>query len=232
MTLDNYRTQLQSQHLTYSQCLQDAFALSVNKYKFGGICVDVGCSTPTQMYSNSKLLQLYKWKCIGADIGNLEGNWNNYPYFKYLNADCTKQESIDLIFSEAGNNIDFLSLDIDDYTVNALRLIDFNKVQTKCICIEHNKYLGARGEQRHEQREILKNAGYTLLVKNFHGGGLEDWWINTKLVNYDDFKHFSLYSEKKFEVTTNLEEILPNHQNNINRDKPNFDIQTLQNLTK
>lgn len=228
MNLDAYRKSLQNTQFSYSQCMQDAFALAVNNYKFGGICVDIGSATPTSMYNNTKLLQLYKWKCIGADQGDYYNSWEGYPYFNYFQADCTKQESIDTLFSESGNDIDFLSLDIDDYTVDALRLIDFNQIKVKCICIEHNKYLGARGEQRHEQRQILSKAGYKMVVKNFHG--FEDWWYHPELVNYENIKHFSLLTEAWFTTNLPLENILPNHQNNIDRDRENFDVQTLTKL--
>ena len=68
--LDEYRLELQNTQYSYSQTLQDAFALAVNQYKFNGVCVDIGSSSPTGMFNNTKLLQLYKWKCIGSDLKN------------------------------------------------------------------------------------------------------------------------------------------------------------------
>ena len=228
MDLDTYRKKLQETQFSYSQCLQDSFALFVNNYKFGGVCVDIGSATPTSMFNNTKLLQLYKWKCIGADQGNYYKDWEGYPYFKFFQDNCTRQEAIDSLFFESGNDVDFLSLDIDDNTIDALKLIDFNKIQVKCICIEHNKYLGSRGEQRHEQRKILKKFGYKIIVKNFHD--FEDWWYNPKFINYEDIKQFNSLSETRFTIDMNLEEILPNHQDKINNDRSKFCIQTLNKL--
>jgi hypothetical protein len=222
--LDKYRLELQNTQYSYSQTLQDSFALAVNQYKFNGVCVDIGSASPHDMFNNTKLLQLYKWQCIGSDLNNYTDSWKGYPYFDFTSLNCTKQSSIDLLFSKSGNKIDYLSLDIDDFTIDALRLIDFNIIKIKCITIEHNKYLGHRGEQRHEQRKILEKAGYIMVVKNFHG--YEDWWINPKLVNYEDVEHWGILSESQFNTNMDLDEILPNHQDNIDRDRNNFDKTT------
>jgi hypothetical protein len=67
-----------------------------------------------------------------------------------------------------------------------------------------------------------------MVAKNFHG--FEDWWYHPELVNYENIKHFSLLTEAWFTTNLPLENILPNHQNNIDRDRENFDVQTLNKL--
>ena len=128
--LDKYRLELQNTQYSYSQTLQDSFALAVNQYKFNGVCVDIGSASPQDMFNNTKLLQLYKWKCIGSDLSNETNAWSEYPHFHFSQQDCTQQTSIDLLFSQSGDEIDYLSLDIDDFTLDALRLIDFNIINT------------------------------------------------------------------------------------------------------
>ena len=91
--LDEYRLELQNTQYSYSQTLQDAFALAVNQYKFNGVCVDIGSSSPNDMFNNTKLLQLYKWKCIGSDLQDHTYSWDAYPYFDFTPQDCTEQSS-------------------------------------------------------------------------------------------------------------------------------------------
>jgi len=46
-------------NITFSQTLQDAFALAANNYKSNGFCLDIGCSAPFKHYNNTLLLQLF-----------------------------------------------------------------------------------------------------------------------------------------------------------------------------
>ena len=196
MELDEFRKQLQNKQLTYSQCLQDVFALIINDYKTSGSFIDIGSSTPDDMYNNSILLQLFNWKGICVDLGNYESYWNNYPNATFYSMDCCDKENIKFIMDKSPEVVDFLSFDIDDATIEGLKLVDFNKTKFKSICIEHNKYLGDRGEQRHGQREILEANGYKLLIKNWHN--FEDWWVHPELVNLNKIEYLTKYSENKF----------------------------------
>jgi len=78
----------------------------------------------------------------------------------------TNQSNVNEILEKCPDIVDYLSIDVDDACLAVLELIDLEKTHFKCITIEHNKYLGTRGNQRHRQREILSKAGYFLLCKN------------------------------------------------------------------
>lgn len=229
MNLDVYRSNLQSEHFSYSQCLQDVFALMINDYKFNGTCLDIGCATPSTMYSNSKLLLLHNWKCIGADVGDYYDNWLGYDNFEFNSLNCTNQESIDLLFDKFEHDvIDFLSLDIDDETADSLELINFDKFKIKCICIEHNKYLGSRGDQRHRQRKILKDAGYIMIVKNWHN--FEDWWIHPDFIDFEKFKYLQIFNNQMFNENLDLNTFCPDHRKHIINNKNQFNINILNKL--
>lgn len=225
--LDEVRRSLQNKQLTYSQCLQDVFALVINDYKFSGTCLDIGAGGPKYFFNNSLLLQLYDWKVVSADIGDWALDWVPYPNNTYNQADCTNHSSVKYILSQMPTTIDFLSLDIDDPTLEALELIDLDKYKFKCIAIEHNKYLGARGFQRFRQREILSKAGYHLLVKNWNN--FEDWWIHPDLVDHERFKYFEDFSGIIFNTSfAGEDKFAPKHLEKIERDRAKFNKETLE----
>ena len=238
-TLDEVRSWLQKDKLSYAQCLQDVFALMINDYKFGGTCLDIGSSAPWErsgMLNNTLLLQLYDWKAVCVDLNDFTSEWSPYPNAKFYSLDCTNCDNVQLVLSSMPKTIDYLSLDIDDYTINGLRCIDFNEYKFKCITIEHNKYLGDRGNQRFKQREILSAAGYTMVIKNWTT--LEDWWINPDLVDYEKFKYLEQFNDRIFCPTTGNqvgqedfmdEDILaPDHRKKIEQDASNFNKKVME----
>jgi hypothetical protein len=228
--------QLNRDNLTYSHILQDVMALMVNDYKFNGNCIDIGCQSPNRI-NNTVLLQLFNWKSINIDIGRYENDWLAMENADFHNMDMTVKENVDTIMNLAPNIVDFLSIDIDDYCLDCLKLIDLEKTRFRCICIEHNKYTNLihnKKEQRHEQREILKKAGYVLLVKNVapNNQQCEDWWVDPNLVNIESFKYLEGL-ECDFQILNywyEMDKFAPNHEEKINNARPNFHKQTLEKL--
>ena len=87
LDLNLVREELQKNQLSYSQCLQDVFALVVNDYEFSGTCLDIGSAGPNidgVMNNNTLLLQLYNWKSVNVDIGDFSEDWEPYPNASYL----------------------------------------------------------------------------------------------------------------------------------------------------
>jgi len=236
--MEGTRRKLKSEYISYSQTMQDVFALMVNDFKFNGVCLDIGSSSPYEMFSNSLLLQMCNWKTICVDLEEHSESWKSFPNAKFYSMDFTKKENVEFILSQLPNVVDFLSLDIDDFTIDGLKLIDFTKVKFKCICIEHNKYLGNRGIQRHEQRQILEAAGYTMVVKNLHN--YEDWWINGSLVNVSKFKYLEKYSNPTYGYPRDylffdkfsIDSFSPNHLSFIENNKSEFNKDTINSLKK
>ena len=125
-------------NLTHSQVLQDVFALIINDYKTNGFNLDIGCAQPSYV-SNSTLLQSFNWKSLCIDYKNYTQLWSQYPNSTFIQKDMTNKNEVEYVLSQCPNIIDFLSLDIDEYTLPCLKLIDLKKTRFKCITIEHNK---------------------------------------------------------------------------------------------
>jgi len=232
MSLNDYLYDLRKQNLSYSQTLQDVFALLCNDYKTEGICLDLGSSGPYKHCNNTLLLQLFNWKSFSVDIEENSEDWSKFPNNKFYKKNCTSKEDMDSVFFDLPPLIDFLSLDIDGATLACLKLIDLDKYKFKCICIEHNKYLGDRGTQRFEQREILQKAGYILILKNWGTANFpyEDWYIHPNFVDYKKVQH--LKDLPPFCENYDLNSFSLNHVNKINLQKKKFNKETLQLLTE
>jgi hypothetical protein len=168
--------------ITYSQenGFQDIFANFINKNKSHGFVIDIGCRNKAG--SNSLLFLEKGWICRGADISNYTNEWQDYPGFFYQ-VDVSLKQNIDILFKNIPNIIEFLSIDVDDASLQVLLNIDFIKFKFKCICIEHDYYL--HGEKlRAPQREILEKNGYNRVIQT----AAEDWWVHNDLIDQDIIK--------------------------------------------
>jgi hypothetical protein len=171
-----------------SQSGQDYFAWWMTGFVPDGFFIDIGCNHPIDL-NNSYLLENVGWNGISIDH---QDRWNYCSARKtpLIIADAT---TVDLrqIFSE--NNvpkvIDFLSLDIDAYCLEALKNFPLSDYECKVIAIEHDLYL--RGDTlRASEREILQSHGYTLVCADIHvdffpkdDKPYEDWWVKEEYVD-------------------------------------------------
>lgn len=178
---------------------QDLFALFINENKPGFI-LDLGCRKPTDG-SNAILLIQNGWFGLGIDLTDYSEDWMPYSEkYTFVNADVTNKNFMEDIFTTLPNMIDFLSLDVDEFGLEALNCIDFNNYKFKSICIEHDFYI--RGEQfRQPQRKILNDFGYTRVIQT----AAEDWYVKKELVSQ--------------EITEKLNKIPP-HDELIEKDMP------------
>jgi hypothetical protein len=111
--------------------------------------------------------------------------------------------------------IDYLQIDIDctDPQIKLLQKL----IQTKkfsIITFEHDAYLGTvdNCDQRIEQRRILHDAGYELVVNDVSVFlstpekyvPFEDWWVNPNYINSDIIQSYKW-----------IEDIQPKYYNKI-----------------
>lgn len=161
---------------TYSQYngFQDVFALFINQYQ-PGFVVDIGCRD--RVGSNSLLLLKRGWGGVGADINDHSSVWKDYPkFFHQINASI--KEDVDRLFANVPSIVDFLSIDVDEASLQCLYNINFDDFKFKCICIEHDFYI--HGEKlRSPQRTVLEKNGYKRIIQT----AAEDWWIYPKLID-------------------------------------------------
>lgn len=155
----------------YSQSGQDKFAYEVVGSK--GTFLDIGCREPS---SNTRSLEQMGW--TGWLIDNapdtaqtVEGRTS-----PLMIEDATK-----LDYSFLPDHVDYLSLDIDSNSLDALKALPLDRVRFKVITIEHDDYAYPEGESpRKEMREILWGHGYSLARPNVADQGLEyeDWFLD------------------------------------------------------
>lgn len=169
----------------YSQANQDEFVYNILKKKTDGIFVDIGSNDP-MYWNNSFFLESIGWNGISIDKEKYDYSQRKCKFYV--------QDALEInyenIFKE--NNlpsvIDYLSLDIDYYTLDCLKKIPLDKYRFKTITIEHDHYR-FHDLLRFEQREILLKHGYYLLCSDITCLPLtpdqyfEDWWIDRNQID-------------------------------------------------
>ena len=86
-----------------------------------------------------------------------------------------------------GNEIDYLSIDIDPayQSLEVLKRIPFEEVKFGVITFEHDHYNDATRKVRRESRNILESQGYILVAGNISMDEecpFEDWWVHPHLI--------------------------------------------------
>jgi hypothetical protein len=168
-----------------SDAFQDDFVLKMLDYSDKGYFIDVGSGMPVKG-SNSYRLEQAGWDGICID-------GQAYPGYEHRNCKFFVGNALSVDYKVLFQNhkvpkvVDYLSLDIDEYTTDLLKLIPFDDYTYKIIIIEHDAYL-RDPYFRIQQREIISNAGYHLLCSdvwpdslkrhNIPDGPFEDWWVN------------------------------------------------------
>lgn len=168
---------------SYSQVGQDRFAHVMSGLKNDGLFIDVGCSDG-QAISNSLALEEIGWHGLLVDIAPQPATASRRSRFIQCDAAVADWENL------LPPAFDYLSLDVDDATCEALeRITAAAKGQRVfgCATIEHDAYrIGDRLRER--QRKLMLDLGYDLVCSDIcienglgaagQGGPFEDWWVN------------------------------------------------------
>lgn len=179
----------------YSQAWQDEFVANLLNFKKGGYYLDIG-STDGINQSNSYFFESeLGWSgiCVERGIGYTE-NYKNNRKCIFLNEDATQIDYKNILDNALfPKQIDYLSVDIDENTVDALNRLPLEEYKFSVITIEHDAYR-FNDSLRIEERRILGSHGYTLLCSNVLvplGCGMgpnlpfEDWWVDNKIFDMD-----------------------------------------------
>jgi hypothetical protein len=162
-----------------------------------GFYIDVG-SCGAIHSNNTYLFDTMGWKgvCIEIDPGYI-------PSYAARSARLYTANALELnyrnVFEEnnAPNSIDYMSLDIDQKSVNVLEILPHDSYRFKVITIEHDYYLYADAYQK-KQRDILNGLGYHLLCANVYvqqsgfyreNCAFEDWWIDPTYFDVQKYSH-------------------------------------------
>lgn len=176
--------------------MQDEFAIRVNKWKQDGFYIDIG-SCGAYSSNNTAMLDRIGWKgiCIEKEASYKDSYAGRTCNF--INEDALKIDYKHLFsVHNVPSVVDYLSVDIDQLSIDVIKMLPHDFYRFKCITIEHDAYLYA-DTYREQQRNFLKNNGYHLLCSNvfveqpgFEGKQFpfEDWWIDSKNTSISDFK--------------------------------------------
>ena len=156
-----------------SQCQQDLCVLEI--FNKPGIYLDIGCQDPIK-HSNTHLLEQRGW--VGVCIDREE--------FNFSQRSCTYivGDAMEVIHTLDNKEYDYISLDIDCKTNDALDSIIKNKITFKFLTIEHDMYRLPESFQAY-QRSVLYDNGYKPLFLNIQPNWnynivFEDWWYDPK----------------------------------------------------
>ncbi|MDL1988637.1 MAG: hypothetical protein LWX08_13505, partial [Deltaproteobacteria bacterium] len=145
------------------------------------------------VHNNTVALEKLGWKGLLIDKHDL--GCQRYRSSKYLKVDVTSKSFKDILVKETPRQIiDYISLDVDDFSVIALEQILSLNIIFKVMTFEHDFYI-VKEERRAPSRRLLQNAGYFLLFEDVIGlkteeQPWEDWWI------HPDFFHSSILQKK------------------------------------
>lgn len=145
-----------------SQAGQDRFVWEVTGHKSGGTFLDIG-AWPFVVNSNTFALEKMGWRGLLVDLQAQNGKQRVSPL---LQCDATK-----INWLESWNKfrlpkrIDYLSLDVDEFTTETLIGLPLNKLRFRVLTVEHDSYWLGPGP-RDKQREILKSLGYDLVCED------------------------------------------------------------------
>jgi len=182
--------------ISYSQCYQDIFVMSMLQHKQGGYFVEIG-SNHHKNYNNSYILEkMYNWSGLLVEYDACFKD----SYIKqrcssiYKIGDAQALNYIELL-KDFPKAIDYLQIDLDvnnKSTLNTLYNLDthiFDNYKFATITFEHDIYSGNHFETRQKSRELFKNRGYILIFPDvcvFWEGeyrAFEDWYIHPDLVD-------------------------------------------------
>lgn len=173
---------------SYSQAGQDrwVYAMIVGPEKlYDGSFLDIGAGHPTEL-SNTFAIEKLGWRglLVDSDVGSIDA-LEKERASPFILGDATKLPLGKLINDYIeGRPVDYLSLDVDSSTVDALINLLSAKVRFRVATIEHDSYrFGA--EPKAEIERMMNDAGYHLVcedVCSIEGLPFENWYCDPKTI--------------------------------------------------
>ena len=175
---------------TNSQALQDLFVLRCWENKRQGTYLEIGGGQPYLGNNTALLEKRNKWNGLSIDLHQpYVDAWNeSLRENPIIREDAVHLNYLDLINKyNLGNEIDYLSIDIDPAykSLEVLKRIPFEEVKFGVITFEHDHYNDATRKVRRESRNILESQGYILVAGNISMDEecpFEDWWVHPHLI--------------------------------------------------
>lgn len=155
----------------YSQAGQHDFVRLILGEDYVGTFLDIGCSG--EQFSNTLALEREGWSGILVDIDDTAKGRTS----KFIREDATKLK-LDL-----PPYIDYLSLDIDFATLDALKNLPLKTTRFGIITIEDDQWRFGN-QLREEEHIILRAHAYELICDDVCGTAgmpFESWWVSKEL---------------------------------------------------
>lgn len=203
----------------YSQASQDKFIYTI-LYQFlnkqdTGHYLEIGSGHPININNTYFFEKNFGWKGTSVDIlKSMESLWYDVRSNLLLIEDATKS-NYGKILQTFPKEIDYLSLDVDNYYDVVLKKLPFDNHIFKIITIEHDYYrLGNTFRQR--ERKILSSLGYYLICPNVSNCGykFEDWWVHPSIFPpslFSEIKELDLKDKEHTEIIQILQTYLQQH---------------------
>lgn len=171
----------------YSRHFQDMFVLSALDGKTEGTFIELGSGHP-ELFNNTKLLEEdFDWKGISLD--NSERMCHIFSRERktpVILGDASQQDFSSLFKQHCfEQQIDFLRINAEQASLEALKNIPFDKYEFNVIQFQHNAVWWGP-EFRDASRKLLSQIGYILLVPNVSvdpKSPYEDWWVHPNVAN-------------------------------------------------
>jgi len=166
----------------YSRHFQDMFVLSVLDGKENGTFLEIGSGHP-ELFNNTLLLEKdFGWR--GISIDNSERMCHIFSRTRNTNITLADAATVDYkaLFKQncLEQHIDFLRINAEHASVEALKRIPFDKHEFGIVQFQHNAIWWGP-EFREESRKLLSKIGYILLVSDVatdERSAYEDWWVH------------------------------------------------------
>lgn len=190
---------------SYSQAGQDRFVQAVLDGKLNGTFVEIGCCHPIELSNTYALEQLFNWRGIGIDSSEDAVRLcreHRSPRSHFFCADATAFVwAAALARYDFPHIIDYASVDVDEATHHALRILLEGEAQFRILTVEHDAY--SRGDRlRIPNRELMAAYGYDLLCADVHNQAcaFEDWFVHPKFVDMDKAERFRCAGKEWTEI--------------------------------
>ncbi len=187
---DNFRYQfdgIETIKKNYSRHFQDMFVISLLNGKREGTFVEIGSGHPV-LFNNTLMLENdFDWKGISIDTSErMCAEHSRKRKSTVINEDASKIDYKSLFKQNClENNIDFLRINAEQASLQALDNMPFHDYEFTVIQFQHNACWWG-DDFRNKSREILNKIGYVLYVPNVavdETNAYEDWWVHPGFVN-------------------------------------------------
>lgn len=171
----------------YSDAKQDCFVANLLQFKNSGYYLDIG-SAHARNNNNTFYFDQLGWKGICVEFDSRwEESYKERNNCKLIKKDALKIDWRDLFNAQSvPTTIDYISLDVDEFSLYVLKNLPLQTWSAKVITIEHDYYRFGDKWQA-QQRAILQNLGYHLVCADVfveqpdfaqEKASFEDWWIS------------------------------------------------------